>query len=368
MEFLLEENVNPAALESRWRALEAQSATSFFLGWTWMAAWLAATGAQPTLLRGINAGHEQALGFISRPTGSAGRPSHVVALNEIGDGVHDVGFIEYNGLVGVPRDDALAADLAQFFLSARNAGPLQGWEELRLSGVPTSWAAQFTAAGCWVSTRAAQATYAIDLQALRQQGRGALDAMTSGTRQQIRRARRLYERSGDVSLTSVQGPEPQRAALAELTALHQARWRARGKPGAFASPVFVRLVEELLARGGPRGEVEFLRVSVGRRTIGLLLNLVARGEVLNYQSAFAEEDDNRLKPGLLTHALTIDHHLDAGSRIYDLLAGDARYKASLAAPREHLAWLVVRPRTFGAVLSTGRRWLGHRATRIFSRM
>ncbi len=317
------------------------------------------------LLSGRRGGQEHALGFISclSPSRQSGR---VVALNEVGDGAHDVGFIEYNGLVGVPRDDALASDLAQFLLAARADGPIAHWEELRLSGVPFAWAEQFAKAGFWVSVRAEQATYAVDLGSLRQRGRQALDDMTSSTRQQIRRARRLYETAGEVRLIRAEGLSAQRDALSELATLHQKRWHARGKPGAFASPVFVALVDELLTRSVPSGGVEILRACVGPRTIGMLLNLTANGEVLNYQSAFVEEDDNRLKPGLLTHALAIDLHLAAGSSIYDLLAGDARYKASLASPRERLAWLSVRPKTLGAVLSTGRRWLDQRVRRLLT--
>ncbi len=332
-----------------------------------MGAWLAATQAQPMLLSGVSEGRELALGFISRLSDPTGWPRHVLALNEVGDGVRDVGYIEYNGLVGVPRDDALADRLARFFALARNHGPLSGWDELHLSGVPAAWVASFTTEGFWVTVKAEQATYAVDLRSLRASGRGATAAMTGTTRQQIRRARRLYEASGDVTLTSVQGLDRQRAALAELSVLHQARWRARGQPGAFASPVFVRLVDELLERGSQRHEIEILRACAGQRTIGLLLNLTSNGEVLNYQSAFAAEDDNRLKPGLLTHALAIDYHLNAGSSVYDLLAGDARYKASLAAPRERLAWIVVRPRTAGAAFSTGFRWLGTRVQRVLGR-
>ena len=103
MEFALETIANPMTVETRWRALERRSPTPFFLRWNWMAAWLGATRARPMLLSGRRGGQEQALGFISRtsPDGSGGRSGAVVALNEVGDGIHDVGFIEYNGHIEV---------------------------------------------------------------------------------------------------------------------------------------------------------------------------------------------------------------------------------------------------------------------------
>jgi CelD/BcsL family acetyltransferase involved in cellulose biosynthesis len=256
----------------------------------------------------------------------------------------------------MPRPDS--------FCSARAGGPIAGWDELRLSGVSPLWATSFAAAGAWVSVRSEQRSFSVDLQALRVAGRDALSAMNANTRQQIRRARRLYGERGCVAIASVEGEPARRAALAELVTLHQARWQARGAAGSFASPVFRRLVEELVEHGGPAGDVEILRATAGDRTIGVLLNLLSEGEAANYLGAFRPEDDNRLKPGLVTHALAIEHHLARGSRVYDLLAGDARYKASLAAPRDDMIWLSIRPPTLraqglagiGRVLGRLERW------------
>jgi CelD/BcsL family acetyltransferase involved in cellulose biosynthesis len=79
-----------------------------------------------------------------------------------------------------------------------------------------------------------------------------------------------------------------------------------------------------------------------------------------YQSAFVYESDNRLKPGLLTHALAIQALLDGGYGRYDLLAADgpdgSRYKASLATDKGRLAWAVLRrPSLRGAVVDTLRQ-------------
>ena len=82
-------------------------------------------------------------------------------------------------------------------------------------------------------------------------------------------------------------------------------------------------------------------VSVGGRTIGVLYNFSHDGRVMNYQSGFRFEDDNRFAPGFVCHAMAAQHYLDAGYDAYDLLAGDADYKRRLAAPSTALTSLVV---------------------------
>ena len=45
--------------------------------------------------------------------------------------------------------------------------------------------------------------------------------------------------------------------------------------------------------------------------------------------------------GMLTHALAIEHYRQRAMREYDFLAGDARYKRSLANSSRDLHWTVV---------------------------
>jgi CelD/BcsL family acetyltransferase involved in cellulose biosynthesis len=334
------------ALAARWQALERRSRPRFFLGWRWMAAWMAATGIEPLLLVGQRDGQDVALALLGVRRGRLG--ARIVALNETGLAEKDVGYVEYNGVLGCAGGREAIDAVARFLMTQRSAGPIAGWDELRLGGVAPEWIESVAACGARVVVRARQWSYAVDLDRLRAEGRGGLAAMNANTRQQISRARRLYDAAGGLALRRLDEPVAQLAALDELAALHQARWVARGEPGAFASPVFDRLVRELITGSAGDGRVEILRVSVGGRTIALLLNLVQDGEVANYAAGFVRESDNRLKPGLVAHALAIEHHLARGSRVYDLLAGSARYKQSLAAPREEMVWLSVRPDTLRA--------------------
>ena len=44
------------------------------------------------------------------------------------------------------------------------------------------------------------------------------------------------------------------------------------------------------------------------------------------------DSDRRLKPGLVTHTLCIEDHLNGTANVYDFMAGDNRYKTSLGEP------------------------------------
>jgi CelD/BcsL family acetyltransferase involved in cellulose biosynthesis len=85
-----------------------------------------------------------------------------------------------------------------------------------------------------------------------------------------------------------------------------------------------------------------VEASAGGTSFGYLYNFVMDGVVYNYQSGFLYESDGRYKPGLVTHALAIQHNVDGGNQTYDLLMGDQRFKRSLAMQEEDMLSLVVR--------------------------
>ena len=93
-----------------------------------------------------------------------------------------------------------------------------------------------------------------------------LASLSANTRQQLRRSDRGYAAIGPARRC---GGRPTLAeALAFLDALavlHQARWTARGQPGAFANPASCASIAPCWRARVPRGEAELLRVSAGER-------------------------------------------------------------------------------------------------------
>ncbi|MGL4577089.1 MAG: GNAT family N-acetyltransferase [Burkholderiaceae bacterium] len=177
----------------------------------------------------------------------------------------------------------------------------------------------------------------VDLKALPE---GAY-AQTLGSRsgQQIRQSIRQYEEKfGPLRLEEAQDDASRQLYLAELARLHNALWRDRGMPGAFDCAQFVAFHNALVASGGPQGAIRLMRVIAGQHVLGYLYALNDRGCVYVYQSGFCYENDTKLRPGLVTHALAISHCRDQGQHEYNLMAGDSQYKRTLAKQRRDVCW------------------------------
>jgi CelD/BcsL family acetyltransferase involved in cellulose biosynthesis len=82
-------------------------------------------------------------------------------------------------------------------------------------------------------------------------------------------------------------------------------------------------------------------VKAGDQTIAVLYNLIHGARVMNYQSGFLYETDNRLAPGFVAHAIAAQHYSSARFNTYDLLAGDADYKQRLGKQETTLTSLVL---------------------------
>ncbi|MFL5257239.1 MAG: GNAT family N-acetyltransferase [Rhodopila sp.] len=71
-----------------------------------------------------------------------------------------------------------------------------------------------------------------------------------------------------------------------------------------------------------------------------------------YQSGFVyRDDDNQAKPGLTCHLAAILDALNRGMDIYDFLAGDDRYKRSLADQSHPQFWVEAGPLSSVRLLS-----------------
>lgn len=203
----------------------------------------------------------------------------------------------------------------------------------------------------------------VDLSSLRDRGLSHMDALSSGTRAQLRRSMRLYGEHDGFAVEIAAGTDQALQWMEELSVLHRHRWAQRGEAGAFASPRRRRFLERLVRTSSAEVGVHLVRVSHGDRLIGMLLNLVANGHVSFYQSGFAYEADNRHKPGLVTHHMAIEYYRLAGYQEYDFLADGpsaGRYKVSLSTDSRRLGWLsLVRPGFRSTALRTLRRgWHG----------
>jgi CelD/BcsL family acetyltransferase involved in cellulose biosynthesis len=316
-------------LASRWRALEARAQGSFFLGWTWMGSWLAATGAEPELLAVRSEGEDIALALIGRTMRL--RPLGLVAtlwLNQSGDATADRCFIEYNGLLtATDAPDGVEAAILDF-LAAR-----KDWRVLRLGGVAAG--ASLVNAGSHRRRTLVDesAAWFVDLHAVRAANGDYLSLLSANSRSQIRRSARDY---GDGHAEPAPAANFTQAEdwLDEMQALN----KERHDDNAWEDPGFRSFARALVLTGMERGEVELLRISHNGHLLGYLLNFLWRGQAMNYQSAFAPGLSAKAKPGLMCHAAAVSRYAAMGLDRYSLLAGKDRYKQSLATGHDVLQW------------------------------
>jgi len=331
-----------ALLEQEWRELEARAEIDFYMSWGWIGILLRQSGLKPLILRATDNGKLVALGFLcaNRETRHRWLSLRKLYLNETGDPEIDILCIEHNGFL---CDRAYGAELPtrciDHVLSSEEAKRLLGpWDEWRFTGIDENYLKLLEATGLRVRLHAAKQSGAIDLNALRDNKKDYLGTLSSNTRYQIRRALKLYGERGPVILTAAKTPDEFARYFDGLRNLHQKYWIARGDRGAFGYKFLNDFHEEIALTRGPLGEVEILRIAAGDFEIGYLYNFTWRGLVGAYLSGFAYEDDSKLKPGLVSHYLAIEHHLKGNASVYDLLAGDMQYKRSLAMTTPPMYW------------------------------
>jgi hypothetical protein len=338
-------------LEQQWRDLESRAKGTFFNSWSWIGAWLktyaieATTYRQAKLLVGRRSEVVVALGVVCRLR----RPrfpgtKRMVLLHQTGRADDAAAFIEYNGFL-VDRSLGLGAEAALLDFIDRDAVFTEGdwsWDEFEVPGaLPTTMTALQRGGHTYRLHKESICPW-VDLSVLQPGPDGYLASLSANTRAQIRRATRLFTEAGAPALTVARTRAEVDGFIAEMRVLHEETWQRRGKnQGAFSFPVFAEFLDAMFDIALPIGQIEVLRVSVSARTIGILLNFIYDGQVYAYQSGLAYGADNRLKPGLVTHAMAVVHYRDRGLAGYHFMAGDGRYKSSLGTNTETLAWPVL---------------------------
>jgi CelD/BcsL family acetyltransferase involved in cellulose biosynthesis len=180
---------------------------------------------------------------------------------------------------------------------------------------------------------------------LREQGKLPEQALSSNSRQTLRRSLRLFGGREALLLEEARDAVQAREFLSEMAELHNAWWQARGQPGVFSNGRLLRFLDLLIATGHP-GSVQVLRLrDAEQKTIGISFNLVDRDTVYYYQSGLRSFADPRCKPGLCLHLLAMEQAQKAGRGRYDFMASDLPYKQSLSNSQRSMVWAVVeRPR------------------------
>ena len=359
--FRLGEPGDLADLEIPWRELTDGGKASFFQSWSWVGCLASVRFDDPVLLSAEREGRIVALALCNRRRGGWAGPRLLVS--ETGDPVWDRLFVEHNGPVtagdaGSVLNGCLEA-LLRAPIAAGTGRPRRAWpRRIALSGIgDTVFQAARDALGPACHLLQTRMAPWLDLAACATPD-AYLATLGRSTRHQLRRSARLFAASGPLQLARAATVAEALDFLDRLIDLHQASWARRDQPGAFACAQIRRFHKTLIATAHPRDEIDLLRVTAGDAEIGYLYNFRHQERVYAYQSGFAYNSDPHAKSGLTCHHLAIEHYRAGGLRAYDFLAGDDRYKTSLAPHLTPLHWVEL-----AHPLTPAGAWLWARAAR-----
>lgn len=317
---------------------EAASDSSIFLSEDWLRSWLEVYGRD---FDGywVHWRHGGAVVggclLVSRVVWLKFIPLRTFFVNATGDARERTPTAEYNDILCLAGfESEVSEDLANLTMELRwHRLMVSGYQDGLLSGLVDRFPARS------VESRSSPAAF-VDLATIADQPYE--QTLTGKVGSHIRRNRRLYEkRFGELAITEATTLDEAMDYFSRLSELHNNRWRKRGHAGSFSSAAVVEFHRRLIARLWPTKQVSMVRVGCDRHAFGYLYNYVLQGKVLVFQTGFRYDEDSSLSPGLLTHTLAIEHYRRQGMREYDLLAGDALYKRSLAKDKRDLKWTIV---------------------------
>jgi hypothetical protein len=324
IEFRREPISSVALLAEEWQSLERISSPSFFISWYWIGTLLEALpeAARPQLLRGSRRSETVALALC----GSAIRSrlkglirSRTLSINETGQSCFDCITIEHNSLLArMDLQDAVLASAVKWFAGLRGEV-----DEFRLAGSFRRFLPHDL--GNLHCREKSVPSYSLDLNELTETNGQVSRILSSNARQQLRQSIRAYAVHGPLRLQRARTVGEALAFFLELKTLHCQSWDRRGKRHAFTVEFFEDFHRLLIRRTFDKGVVELSRVTAGEHLLGVLYNFRFGERVYAYQSGFASAD-RRQRPGMVSHALAIQHAFEAGASVYDFMAGENRLK------------------------------------------
>ena len=333
-----------ACLGARWRELAARSDASFFQDWGWVGCMAAERYPDPVLIEIERDGALIGLALFNR---SKRRDRAAWHLQESTDPALESVFVEHNGpLLSISDPVLRQAVLADLFTRAMHEsvdGSMNRPRQIVLSGVGPEVADAISMTGGLVKQKSVRMAPFADF-ATHGGDRPFIERLSRNTRHQLRRSNRLYDTNGGLDVRRADTVEEGLQFFAEMVEFHRDTWEARGKPGAFATPMALKFYRMLLSAGIPTGEVDLLRIAAGTVSIGFLMNFTYNETVSAYQSGFNYAAAlPHQKPGLTSHYVAIEAYRARGYKSYDFLAGADRYKLSLANAERWLHWLSAAP-------------------------
>jgi len=323
-------------VRKHWRNIEAESKNhSIFQSWAWIECWLelAKKYVKPVIFKNSD---QKIVGicFVGLGKSNDFRIFGFKTIFPFITGVEKIDIVasEYHSILCLPEyRDSIHEVFVDFLFSDKN---LQKFKRLYLKRVPEDSLPLYQKASekyrfnmdIFKKEKSAR----IDIEALQGDSKPFNTPFSKSCKSDIKRSIKLYnEKYGALKLEKSDSVTQAQNWFQELMKLNQIRFHSKNLKAAIDYPDLIQINRIFLNRYFSLGKVDIVRVCCGSTAIGYLYNFVYNKHVYFYLGGLRYEDDNRLKPGLVTHSCAIEHYAQNNMRIYDFMAGDQPYKYRL---------------------------------------
>ncbi|HEY8332265.1 MAG TPA: GNAT family N-acetyltransferase [Tardiphaga sp.] len=344
---IIETSSSLARVEDNWNAVyDADPEAQIFLSWQWLNGWLAQIEGPWFILAAKDSDDVDApyVAFFPLRLQSAIEKATVTSDMRMAGNYG----ADYTGLICRPGAESPAIAAFARFIKRMN------WARLNLENVRMSarrlrqLMAHFSQANFRITeiNRVGKVD-GIDnslcpYTALPEDWNAYLDSLSANTRQKIRRLLKLIDHAGEFSITVATG-ETFARDLDTLLAFWKTKWR--GRKGNLIDGL-VRSNGVMLTRSFQAGLVFLPTFWQGDRPIAALATLVdQRKRTFSFYMTGRDETFDGPPPGVILHAFSIRHAINAGFSEYDFLRGNEPYKYSFRCTERKIHCIVVETRS-----------------------
>ncbi len=332
-------------VEADWRALFRSSPTaSTVLRWEWLTSWWRNYGST----YGPDAGGLRIVALWMRDTLVGALPLYLRSAGtsasrdlmflSTGEAEYEETCADYMDLLYEPAYERSCVDAVG---TAFTSDILGTWDECSLIGMRSGSALanlseRLSSCGLKVTLGEPADTVYSDLSGGYDH---YLEQLSSGFRKQERRMMRQIEQQGIAFDIPTEVGEADRA-LDDLILLHERRWGAKQKSGAFSSERFRTFHRDLVSNLVPQGLASVGRMSIDDKPIAVIYGFTCGTEFDFYQCGVDLEPEVKLdSPGIAVNLLLMKYLANKGIKKYDFLKGASWYKERLATGRDQITSL-----------------------------
>ena len=173
---------------------------------------------------------------------------------------------------------------------------------------------------------------------------GYLLDLSEKSRHELRYSKRAVTEKKLFRVESADSLESVRSIFDEFVRLHQKRWNSQGLPGIFADKKFTEFLRDVTEVIFERGWLRLKIAKTDDQSLAVDYAFTFNKRLYDYQKAFDFESplSSKYGPGKTLFYYLMEEAIHEGSKVFDLLRGDERYKMRIANDSRY-NWKIVIP-------------------------